>query len=123
MISVERIIWLIINGISQLISIIILHFIWNYLDSKPLGMQSLFDLTLKGIIQGFVMHMSTTWFVFLRYSDSYSYTLTLAILMAWFSTLLWTYLWGMVLLFTRYLVVFHNHMLDRFEDEKFIWVM
>ena len=123
MVSVERIIWLIINGISQLISIIILHFIWNYLDSKPLGMQTLFDLTLKGIIQGFVMHMATTWFVFLRYSDSYSYTLTLAILMAWFSTLLWTYLWGMVLLFTRYLVVFHNHMLDRFEDEKFIWVM
>ena len=123
MISVERIIWLIVNGISQIISLVFLRFIWNYLDSKPLGMQTTFDLTVKGIIQGFILEMFTTWFTFVRFSASYSPNLALAILKVYYFSVIWCYLWGMVILFTRYLIVFHNHLLDRIEDGRYIRVI
>ena len=123
MISVERIIWLIVNGISQIISLVFLRFIWNYLDSKPLGMQTTFDLTVKGIIQGFILEMFTTWFTFVRFSASYSPILALAILKVYYFSVIWCYLWGMVILFTRYLIVFHNHLLDRIEDGRYIRVI
>ena len=123
MISVERIIWLTVNGISQIISLIFLKFIWNYLDSKPLGMQTTFDLTVKGIIQGFILEMFTTWFVFVRFSDSYSPILALAIMRVYYFSILWCYLWGMVILFTRYVIVFHNHLLDRIDDGRYITVI
>ena len=123
MISVERIIWLIVNGISQVISLIFLRFSWNYLDSKPLGMQTTFDLTLKGIIQGFVLEMLTTWFVFVRFSASYSPILALAILKVYYFSVVWCYLWGIVILFTRYVIVFHNHLLESIDDRRYIRVI
>ena len=122
MISTERIIWLIINGISQIISFLFLRFIWNYLDSKPLGMQTIFDLTLKGMMQGFTMEMFATWFVFVRFSASYNPILALAIMKVFYFSLIWTYFWGMVILFTRYIIVFHNHLLERLEDRKYLLV-
>ena len=123
MMSIERIIWLIINGISQMISFGCLRFIWIYLDSKPLGMQTVFDLTLKAMIQGFTLQMLITWFVFARFSASYNHILALSILKAFHFSMIWIYLWGMVILFTRYVIVFHNHLVERLDDQKYILVI
>ena len=122
MISVERITWLIINAISQIISFGFLSFMWNYLDSKPLGMQTTFDLTLKIMIQGFRMEMISTWFVFVRFSESYNHIVATAILQALYFSILWSYFWGMVILYTRYVIVFHNHLVERIDDRKYILV-
>ena len=123
MISVERIIWLIINAISQIISFGFLRFMWNYLDSKPLGMQTIFDSTLKMLIQGFIMEMISTWFVFVRFSESYNHIVAIAFLQVWYFSILWSYFWGMVILFTRYVIVFHNHLVERIDDRKYILVI
>ena len=123
MISVERIIWLIINAISQIISFGFLRFMWNYLDSKPLGMQTIFDSTLKMLIQGFIMQMISTWFVFVRFSESYNHIVAIAFLQVWYFSILWSYFWGMVILFTRYVIVFHNHLVERIDDRKYILVI
>ena len=96
---------------------------WNYLDSKPLGMQTTFDLTLKIMIQGFRMEMISTWFVFVRFSESYNHIVATAILQALYFSILWSYFWGMVILFTRYVIVFHNHLVERIDDRKYILVI
>ena len=121
--SLERLIWLIITANSHILSLLKLHYIWKYLTNKPIGMQTTVDSTMKGLIIGFIMNMITIWFCILKFTAYYSDTIALIIVKTCYFTILWLYLWGFVFLFTTYFTIFHNHVLDRFEEGKFIKVI
>ena len=56
--SAERILWLITNATSQVLSFVELQHVWNYLSHKPLGMQTILDSAMKVTIQAYIANMT-----------------------------------------------------------------
>ena len=107
---------------SQALALIIFRFFWKYLDSKPLGMQTVFDSTLKVAIQGFLVHSSVAWICFLKFEEKYRPETALILVSIYYFCTIWVYLWTVVIVSTRYMIIFHSYILDNIEDSKFIMV-
>ena len=120
--SAERILWLVINAISQVLSFAKLQYIWKYLSHKPLGMQTILDSALKVLILAFTANMLSLWFVILKFTTYYEDLVASLIMKVYYFTVVWLYLWGMVFHMTRYFVIFHNHLMEIFQDENYLKV-
>ena len=120
--ATERTIWLILKAMSEAVAFINYWFMWKYLNHKALGMQTVFDQTLKGLIQTFLSLSLTSWLVFVKVSEKYDEMIALIITKCHYFILIWTYLWALVLVLTRYVIVFHHDVMDNIEDSKYIKV-
>ena len=107
---------------SQAFAVLIFRFFWKYIDSKPLGMQTVFDLTLKVTIQGFLVYSSFAWICFIKFKETYDPETALILVSIYYFNTIWVYLWTVIMVSTRYMIIFHSHILDNFEDSKFIMV-
>ena len=115
-------VWLGLKAISEAVSFFNYRLMWKYLDRKALGMQTIFDQTLKGLIKSFVFYSITSWICFVKITEAYDETIALIIAKIHYFALISHYLWALVLVLTRYVIIFHNDILDNIDDSKFIKV-
>ena len=120
--STERHIWLTLKAMSEAVAFINYRLMWKYLNHKALGMQTVFDQTLKVLIQSFLSLSLTSWLVFVKATEKYDETIALIITKSHYFTFIWTYLWTLVLVLTRYVIIFHHEVMDNIEDSKYIKV-
>ena len=115
-------VWLGLKAISEAVSIFNYQLMWKYLDCKALGMQTVFDQTLKGLIKSFVFYSITSWLCFVKIAEAYNETIALIIAKVHYFALIWIYLWALVVVLTRYMIIFHYDVLENVEDSKYIKV-
>ena len=120
--STERHIWLTLKAMSEAVAFINYRLMWKYLNHKALGMQTVFDQTLKVMIQSFLSLSLTSWLVFVKVTEKYNETIALIITKCHYFIFISTYLWTLVLVLTRYVIIFHNEVIDNIEDSKYIKV-
>ena len=77
--STERYIWLALKAMSEAVAFINYRLMWKYLNHKALGMQTVFDQTLKVLIQSFLSLSLTSWLVFVKATEKYDETIALII--------------------------------------------
>ena len=118
----ERYIWLTLKGMSEAVAFINYRLMWKYLNQKALGMQTVFDQTLKVLIQSFLSLSLTSWLVFVKATEKYDETIALIITKCHYFIFIWTYLWALVFVLTRYVIIFHHEVMDNIEDSKYIKV-
>ena len=85
-------------------------------------MQTVFDQTLKVLIQSFLSLSLTSWLVFVKATEKYDETIALIITKCHYFIFVWTYLWALVFVLTRYVIIFHHEVMDNIEDSKYIKV-
>ena len=115
-------VWLGLKAISEAVSFFNYRLMWKYLDRKALGMQTIFDQTLKGLIKSFVFYSITSWLCFVKITEAYDETIALIITKVHYFALIWIYLWALVVVLTRYMIIFHYDVLENVEDSKYIKV-
>ena len=120
--STERYIWLTFKAMSEAVAFINYRLMWKYLNQKALGMQTVFDQTLKVLIQSFLSLSLTSWLVFVKATEKYDETIALIITKCHYFIFIWTYLWALVFVLTRYVIIFHHEVMDNIEDSKYIKV-
>ena len=120
--STERSIWLTLKALSEAVAFINYRLMWKYLNHKALGMQTVFDQTLKVLIQSFLSLTLSSWLVFVKMTEKYDEMIALVLTKFHYFMLIWTYLWSLVLVLTRYLIIFHHEVMDNMEDSKYIKV-
>ena len=114
--------WLGLKAIFEAVSFFNYWLMWKYLDCKALGMQTVFDQTLKGLIKSFVFYSITSWLCFVKITEAYDETIALIITKVHYFALIWIYLWALVVVLTRYMIIFHYDVLENVEDSKYIKV-
>ena len=112
-------IWLAIKAISEAVTFSNYRLMWKYLDHKALGMQTVFDKTLKVWINSFAFFSFTSWFCFIKFTETYHETIAIVIAKVHYFTLIWIYLWALVVFLTRYIIIFHNDVLENVEDSRY----
>ena len=120
--SAERILWLVVNAISQVFSFAKLQYVWNYLSNKPLGMQTILDSTMKVLIIAYVANMLSLWLIILKFTSYYEDIVANLCIKVYYFTSVWLNLWAIVLHMTRYFVIFHNHLIEVFDDKNYLKV-
>ena len=115
-------IWLAIKAISEGVTFSNYRLMWKYLDHKALGMQTVFDQTLKVWIKSFVFFVITSWFCFVKFTEAYHETIAIFIAKVHYFALIWIYLWALVVVLTRYIIIFHNDVLENIEDARYVKV-
>ena len=115
-------IWLAIKAISEAATFSNYRLMGKYLDHKALGMQTVFDQTLKVWIKSFVFFVITSWPCFFKVTDVYDEKIALLIAKIHYFALIWIYLWALVVVLTRYIIIFHNDVLENIADAKYIKV-
>ena len=110
------------KAISEAVAFINYRLMWKYLNRKALGMQTVFDQTLKVLIQSFLSLSFTSWLVFVKVTEKYDEKIALIITKFHYFVFIWTYLWALVLVLTRYVIIFHHEVMDNIEDFKYIKV-
>ena len=115
-------IWLAIKAISEAVTFSNYRLMWKYLDHKALGMQTVFDQTLKVWIKSSVFFVITSWFCFVKFTETYTETVAIVIAKVHYFALIWIYLWALVVVLTRYIIIFHNDVLENIEDFRYVKV-
>ena len=116
-------VWLILKIISNLTATKILTTIWNYLKKKPLGMQTLFDSTIIDSFRIISFNFITSSALYIKVQDKYSHEVTLALIsLNRFVVLAW-FFQAFFVMIIRYLSIFHQGFLNRFEDRKIIYAI
>ena len=116
-------IWLAIKAISEGVTFSNYRLMWKYLDHKALGMQTVFDQTLKVWIKSFVFFVITSWFCFVKFTETYPEMVAIVIAKVHYFALIWIYLWALVVFLTRYIIIFHNDILENVEDSRYVMVI
>ena len=115
-------IWLAIKAISEAVTFSNYRLMWKYLEHKALGMQTVFDKTLKVWIKSFVFYSFTSWFCFVKFTETYPEMVAIVIAKVHYFALIWIYLWALVVVLTRYIIIFHNDILENVEDSRYVTV-
>ena len=116
-------IWLAIKAISEAVTFSNYRLMWKYLEHKALGMQTVFDKTLKVWIKSFVFYSITSWFCFVKFTETYPEMVAIVIAKVHYFALIWIYLWALVVFLTRYIIIFHNDILENVEDSRYVMVI
>ena len=116
-------IWLAIKAISEAVTFSNYRLMWKYLEHKALGMQTVFDKTLKVWIKSFVFYSFTSWFCFVKFTETYPEMVAIVIAKVHYFALIWIYLWALVVFLTRYIIIFHNDILENVEDSRYVMVI
>ena len=86
----------IVRLIQFIISWLICYSVWKYLNQKPLGMQTVFDGTLKDMIVAYYVLWVVTTFATVKFVDEYDKALAFDI--AWFRYyILWVFFWQLAM--------------------------
>ena len=113
---------LILSFILTIITLSICYIIKNYLNRKPLGMQTVLDQTVKDLIKIFVsLHVISWWIVSIKLVNKpYGCHLSLMTLLLNKFMLFSLIIQVIFIVILRYLYVFHQNILNYFEDTKVI---
>ena len=114
----EEIYLLILRLLLTIISHGIMYLIKRYLDKKPLGMQTILDQAVKDWIKIFVGFNIIKWLFFVKYS--YGHYLSLIIVLCHKFTNFAIIIQFVIAVVLRYFYIFHQNVLDHFEDYKII---
>ena len=91
------------------------------MDKKPLGMQTILDLTVKDLLVIYVFNDITTWFVVVNFIEqSYGHYASIMIVAVSFYVIKVFILQLIVATIIRYFCIFHNTVLNNFEEDKII---
>ena len=66
--------------------------------------------------------MLSLWLVILKFTTFYEDIVATLFLKVYYFTCVWLCLWAIVLHMTRYFVIFHNHLIEIFDDENYLIV-
>ena len=116
-------IYLLVSGLILLtISFGIYYFIKRYLNNKPLGMQTILDQVVKDLIKTFIVYDILTWLQFgVRYTNqSIGHYLSLIVVLFYKFTYFALILQIIISVVSRYFYVFHQNILNHFEDSQII---
>ena len=116
-------VWLILKIISNLTATKIINTIWNYLKKKPLGMQTLFDSTIIDSFRIISFNFITSSTLYIKVQDNYSHEVSMTLInLNRFVVLAW-FFQAFFVMIIRYLSIFHQGFLNRFEDHKVIFAI
>ena len=112
----------ILRSIFAILLLSIGHITKKYLDNKALGMQlSALDQVLKDGINLSIANISTTIFAYTRFTkQSYGYYLTSMIILLNAFAVFAFLIQVIIAVIIRYFIVFHQNVLNHFEDSKII---
>ena len=114
----EEIYLLVLRLLFTIISFGICYLIKRYLDNKPLGMQTILDQVVKDWIKIFVGFNIIKWLFFVKYS--YGHYLSLMIVLCHKFTNFAIIIQFIITVVLRYFYIFHQNVLNNFEDLKII---
>ena len=120
----EEIYLLVLRSIFTIILFSIGYLVTKYLDNKPLGMQTILDYVVKDFIKIFIVRIIIAWLYFGKFlNQSYGHYLSLLLVQCQkysnFAILTQT----IIAVILRYIYVFHQNILNIYEDSKIILMM
>ena len=120
----EEIYLLVVRLIFTIILFIIAYLVTKYFDNKPLGMQTILDYVVKDFIKIFIVRIIISWIYFGKFSNqSYGHYLSLIFVLlrkySNFAVITQT----IMAVILRYIYVFHQNILNIYEDSKIILMM